>query len=286
MKMLSLFSGVGMIDLAASWAGIETVAMNKENQHKETLPYGVVSSEGINLYNGDCLEIMKNIADKSVDMILCDLPYGTTACKWDIIIPFDKLWEQYERIIKDNGAIVLTASQPFTTVLNQSNLKIFRYEWIWIKNNTTGFQLANKMPLKKHENISVFYKKLPTYNPQGLQAYGKTNKRGSAGNGGHLANECNQYIQQFTNYPTQLLEFAYDKDKLHPTQKPVALFEYLIKTYTNDGETVLDNCMGSGTTGVACQHLNRNFIGIELDENYFNIAKQRIEKAHETKELF
>ena len=260
--------------------------MNKENQHKETLPYGVVSSEGINLYNGDCLEIMKNIADKSVDMILCDLPYGTTACKWDIIIPFDKLWEQYERIIKDNGAIVLTASQPFTTVLNQSNLKIFRYEWIWIKNNTTGFQLANKMPLKKHENISVFYKKLPTYNPQGLQAYGKTNKRGSAGNGGHLANECNQYIQQFTNYPTQLLEFAYDKDKLHPTQKPVALFEYLIKTYTNDGETVLDNCMGSGTTGVACQHLNRNFIGIELDENYFNIAKQRIEKAHETKELF
>ena len=229
------------------------------------------------LIQGDCLEVMKDIPDGSVDMILCDLPYGTTACKWDSIIPFEPLWKQYKRIIKDNGAIVLFGSEPFSTELNHSNIKMFRYEWIWLKNNSTGFQLANKMPLKKHENISVLYKKLPTYNPQGLLPYGKVNKRGKCGNGGHLANEVNTYIQKNTNYPTQVLEFAYDKLKVHPTQKPVALLEYLIKTYTNEGETVLDNCMGSGSTGVACKNTNRDFIGIELDENYFNIAKQRIE---------
>ena len=213
------------------------------------------------IYNEDCLEGMKKIADGTVDMILCDLPYGTTQCKWDTVIPFEPLWEQYKRIIKDNGAIVLTASQPFTTVLNASNIKMYRYEWIWIKNNSTGFQLANKMPLKRHENISVFYKKLPTYNPQGLVKFGKINKRGKVGNGGHLASEVNEYIQQYTNYPTQLLNFSYDKEKLHPTQKPVALFEYLIKTYTNPGELVLDNCMSSGTTAVACMNTGRNFIG-------------------------
>lgn len=222
---------------------------------------------------------MKRIDDKSVDMILCDLPYGTTACKWDTVIPFDKLWEQYERIIKNNGAIVLTASQPFTTVLNASNIKMYRYEWIWIKNNSTGFQLANKMPLKRHENISVFYKKLPTYNPQGLAKCDKINKRGKVGNGGHLASEVNEYIQQYTNYPTQLLNFSYDKEKLHPTQKPVALFEYLIKTYTNEGDTVLDNCMGSGTTAVACINTNRNFIGFELDKGYYEIANKRINES-------
>lgn len=224
----------------------------------------------------DCLEGMKLIDDKSIDMILCDLPYGTTACKWDTIIPFAPLWKQYKRIIKDNGAIVLMASQPFTTALNQSNIRMFRYEWIWIKNNSTGFQLANKMPLKKHENISVFYKKLPTYNPQGLKVYGKTNKRGGVGNGGHLAHECNKYIQQFTNYPTQILEFPYDQEKFHPTQKPAALFEYLIRTYTNLGELVLDNCVGSGTTCIAAINCGRSFIGFELDKKYFDIAQKRI----------
>ena len=230
------------------------------------------------LLQGDCLELMRNIPDKSVDMILCDLPYGTTACKWDSVIPFAPLWEQYNRVIKDNGAIALFGSQPFTTALNYSNLKMFRYEWVWIKNNSTGFQLANKRPLKKHETISVFYRKQPTYNPQGLQLFGKVNRRKSTGDNWAEMN-ANEYVQQFTNYPTQLLEFPYDKDKYHPTQKPVALLEYLIKTYTNEGDVVLDNCMGSGSTGVACVNTGRDFIGIELDENYFNIAKNRIEQA-------
>ena len=191
------------------------------------------------------------------------------------MIPFEPLWEQYERIIKDTGAIVLFGSQPFTTALNNSNMKLYRYEWIWIKNNSTGFQLANKRPMKKHENISVFYNKQPTYNPQGLQPYGKVNKRGSMGDNWDEMSS-NQYIQKYTNYPTLLLEFSHDKEKLHPTQKPIALLEYLIKTYTNEGETVLDNCMGSGSTGVACINTNRNFIGIELDPEYFKIAEKRI----------
>ena len=233
----------------------------------------------IELWQGDCIELMKNISDNSVDMILTDPPYGTTACKWDSVIPFEPMWEELNRIIKPNGAICLFGSEPFSTELNHSNLKMFRYELIWVKNNSTGIQLANKMPLKKHENISVFYKKLPTYNPQGLKPYGRINKRGKCGNGGHLANEVNEYVQKFTNYPTQILEFAYDKLKVHPTQKPIALLEYLIKTYTNEGETVLDFTMGSGSTGVACVNTNRHFIGIELDEGYFNIAKKRIEEA-------
>ena len=240
---------------------------------------GVIEIELNKIYNEDCLEGMKRIPGKSVDMILCDLPYGTTKNKWDSIIPLGKLWEQYERVIKGNGAIVLFGSQPFTTALNNSNTKLYRYEWIWIKNNSTGFQLANKRPMKKHEIISVFYNKQPTYNPQGLQPYGKVNKRGSMGDNWDEMSS-NQYIQKYTNYPTQLLEYSYDKEKLHPTQKPVALFEYLIKTYTNEGETVLDNVMGSGTTGVACLNTNRRFIGMELDETYFNIAKARIE-SHE-----
>ena len=230
------------------------------------------------LLNGDCLQLMKQIPNKSIDMILCDLPYGTTQCKWDVLIPFEPLWEQYKRIIKDNGAIVLFGSQPFTTELNHSNLKMFRYEWIWIKNNSTGFQLANKRPLKKHEIISVFYRKQPTYNPQGLQVYGKINRRKSTGDNWSEMNN-NEYIQRFTNYPTQILEFGYDKEKLHPTQKPVALLEYLIRTYTNEDDIILDNCMGSGSTGVACVNTGREFIGIELDENYYNIAKNRISQA-------
>ena len=232
------------------------------------------------LLHGDCLELMKDITDGSIDMILCDLPYGTTACKWDVVIPFEPLWEQYNRIIKDNGAILLFGSQPFTTELNHSNLKMFRYEWVWVKNNSTGFQLANKRPLKKHELISVFYKKQPTYNPQGLQIFGKTNKRKSTGDNWSEMN-TNKYIQQYTNYPTQFLEFGYDKQKFHPTQKPVALLEYLIKTYTNEGGVVLDNCMGSGSTGVACVNTRRKFIGIELEEKYFDTAKDRIMQANE-----
>ena len=233
--------------------------------------------DNINLYNGDCLEVIKSISDKSIDMILCDLPYGTTKNKWDSVIPLDTLWEQYNRVIKYNGAILLFGSQPFTTTLNFSNISNYRYEWIWLKNNSTGFQLANKKPLKKHELISVFYKKQPTYNPQGLKPYGKINKRGSMGDNWDEMNS-NEYVQQWTNYPTQLLEFPHDKSKLHPTQKPVALLEYLIKTYTNENELVLDNCMGSGSTGIACINTNRKFIGIELDNNYFNIAKDRINK--------
>jgi site-specific DNA-methyltransferase (adenine-specific) len=232
----------------------------------------------IQLLNGDCLELMKNIEDKSIDMILCDLPYGTTDCKWDSIIPFEPLWEQYKRIIKDNGAIVLFGSEPFSTKLRYSNLKMFKYDWIWKKNNSTGFQLANKRPLKNYEIISVFYKKQTIYNPQGLISYGKTNKRKSSGdNWSELSS--NEYIQKFTNYPKQIQEFSYDKTRFHSTQKPVALLEYLIKTYTNEGETVLDNCMGSGSTGVACLNTNRRFIGIELNKDYYNIAKERIEEA-------
>jgi site-specific DNA-methyltransferase (adenine-specific) len=226
----------------------------------------------IELIHGDCLVEMQNIESVSVDMILCDLPYGKTACKWDTVIPFEPLWEQYKRIIKKNGAIVLFGSQPFTSALIMSNLRMFKYEWIWEKDNSTGFQLAKKRPLKKHENIIVFGGS--KYNPQELIKFGKENKRGKCGdNWGEM--QSNSYIQEFTNYPTSLIKFKKDKGK-HPTQKPVALLEYLIKTYTNEGETVLDNCMGSGSTGVAARNLNRKFIGIEKDENYFNIAKERI----------
>lgn len=229
---------------------------------------------------GDCLELMRDIPDGSIDMILCDLPYGITACKWDVIIPFEPLWEQYNRIIKDNGAIVLFGTQPFTSMLVCSNLNMFKYEWIWEKTEATGFLNAKKMPLKSHENILVFYKKLPTYNPQ--YSKGKPYKYEkyriesdiygeSSGTGGVIENDGRRY-------PKSILTLKKDKQSkaLHPTQKPVSLLEYLIKTYTNEGETVLDNCMGSGSTGVSCIHTNRNFIGMELDETYFKIAEERI----------
>lgn len=232
----------------------------------------------IDLRQGDCLEVMKEIPDKSIDLILCDLPYGTTRNKWDSIIPLDKLWKQYERIIKDNGAICLFAQSPFDKVLGCSNLKLLRYEWIWEKDNGTGFLNAKKMPLKIHENILVFYKKPPCYNPQmrtGFKPYKCKQGRHSTNYGlyeqGHITESDGE------RYPIDIIEFKKDSG-LHPTQKPVALLEYLIKTYTNEGDVVLDNCIGSGSTGVACVHTNRNFIGIELDENYFNIAKERIEK--------
>lgn len=239
--------------------------------------------ENVMLIQGDCLEVMPKLKRK-FDAIITDPPYGTTVCRWDTVIPFDKMWKCVNLLIKDNGAILLFGSQPFTTVLNYSNLKFYRYEWIWIKNNTTGFQLANKMPLKKHEIISVFYKKLPTYNPQGLLPYGKTNRRGSVGNGGHLATECNEYTQEFTNYPTQILEFKYDVEKFHPTQKPVALLEYLIKTYTNEGETVLDFTSGSGTALIAALNTGRRAVGIEMDEKYCQITVDRIKAYYASKE--
>lgn len=251
------------------------------------------------IYNEDCLEGMKRISDKSIDMILCDLPYNKTANKWDAIIPFDQLWEQYERIIKDNGAIVLTGSQPFTTDLIMSNRKLFRYEWIWNKNQASNFFMANKMPLKVHENILVFYKKLPTYNKQMIQRTSRriaeqqnsgyiipaTDKKSDNYNIKAQSTNSNHYDKDWKN-PISILNInqlkSNSKERYgHPTQKPVALFEHLIKTYTNEGDIVLDNCMGSGTTAVAAINTNRQFVGFEKEKEYFDVAIERIKKASE-----
>ncbi len=237
----------------------------------------------IDLLHGDCLELMKDIPDKSIDMILCDLPYGTTACKWDSIIPFEPLWEQYERVIKDNGAIVLTAAQPFTSALVMSNPKMFKYCWVWEKSRSSSPMLARKQPMRFHEDVCVFYKKQPTYNPKMT----KGSKNHASKNGKAVIKIHGDRESVFSantsdmKYPrsVQFFKSTDSTRNLHPTQKPVPLMEYLIKTYTNEGETVLDNCMGSGTTGVACVNTNRNFIGIELDDKYFEIAKQRISEA-------
>jgi len=200
------------------------------------------------IIHGDCLEEMKTISDKSIDMILCDLPYGTTACKWDTIIPFELLWEQYKRIIKDNGAIVLTASQPFTSALVMSNIKMFKYAWVWHKTRFSNQMLAKYQPLKTHEDVLVFSNKTHNYYPQGLVKFGKITKQGKKVTdnigGGERKTE---YFQEWTNYPKTIQVFS-NETGLHPTQKPVALFEYLIRTYTNEGDLVLDNCSGSGTT--------------------------------------
>lgn len=228
----------------------------------------------IELIQGDCLELMKEIPDKSIDMILCDLPYGTTACKWDIVIPFEPLWEQYERIIKDDGAIVLTASQPFTTTLINSNIKHFRYSWTWEKEQGVNFLMAKKQPLKVHEDVCVFSKRQTVYNPQMSEGKPYISGKGDSGEVTGRVKKI-QTKNKGTRYPRSIIQFKRETG-LHPTQKPVALLEYLIKTYTLEGETVLDNCMGSGSTGVACKNLNRNFIGIELDQTYFDIATKRI----------
>jgi site-specific DNA-methyltransferase (adenine-specific) len=229
---------------------------------------------------GDCLEKMKYIESGSVDMVLTDPPYGTTACKWDSIIPLDKMWEQLNRIIKPNGAIVLTASQPFTTVLIHSNIKKYKHQWVWNKNNSAGFATAKIRPFAICEDILVFTSdgKKANYFPQ--MTTGKMRKKGgysSSDNYGikPTSKMCDQY------YPKNLINIsnASQKGKVHPTQKPVPLMEYLIKTYTNEHETILDFAMGSGTTGVACKNLNRDFIGIELDETYLDIADKRIEDA-------
>lgn len=225
------------------------------------------------LWKGDCLEEMKKIADNSIDMVLTDPPYGTTACRWDTVIPFEPMWEQLKRITKDNGAICLFGSEPFSSHLRLSNLKMFKYDWIWHKNNKTGHLNAKKRPLFNIELISVFQNKL-NYHPQGLRPYNKIQRRSS--NGDNYGKSGTHNFQRWTNYPTQYLSFKCVSKTVHPTQKPVALLEYLIKTYTLENETVLDFTMGSGSTGVACKNLNRKFIGIEKDQNYFEVAKKRI----------
>jgi site-specific DNA-methyltransferase (adenine-specific) len=265
----------------------------------------------IDLMRGDCLDLMKNIPDNSIDLICCDLPYGTTDVhggkksknrflEWDNIIPLDKLWIEYKRILKDKGVVCLNADQPFTSKLIVSNLDWFRYEWLWKKNITTGFLLANYRPMKQTEDIIIFSPagasassakggNCMTYNPQGLVEKIVNKKNNKKRLGKFLLNEEfmgknnvllgeKEYTQKATNYPKEIIEFDMDRQPIHPTQKPIALIEYLIKTYSNEGDTILDNCMGSGTTGVACVRTNRNFIGIEMDENYFELAKERIEK--------
>lgn len=236
--------------------------------------------DNIKLYLGDCLEKMRNIDNHSVDMILCDPPYGTTRNKWDSVIPLDKMWDEYKRIIKDNGAIVLFSSEPFTSELVLSNLKMFRYDLIWAKTQGSDFLNANRKPLKSHENILVFYKHLPTYNKQYWYStpYKCTNKKRTHSNnyGTYSTNVGSEGSEDGKRYPLSVLKFNSDRG-LHPTQKPVALLEWLIKTYTNENDIVLDNCMGSGSTGVACINTNRKFIGIELDDKYFDIAFNRIQ---------
>ncbi len=237
------------------------------------------------LYKGDCLEVMKTIEDNSIDAIITDPPYGTTACKWDSVINFELMWEQLNRIIKPNGAIVLFAQSPFDKVLGVSNIKSLRYEWIWEKTKSTGHLNAKKMPMKSHENILVFYKKLPTYNPQKTSGHErKVSKAESKPTGNHsdvYGSQVQTTYDSTERYPRSVQVFSKDeqKSRLHPTQKPVKLMEYLIKTYTNENETVLDFTMGSGSTGVACVNTNRNFIGIEMDDNYFEIAQKRIKEA-------
>ena len=238
------------------------------------------------IYNEECIEGMKKIPDKSIDMILCDLPYGTTECKWDAIIPFDLLWEQYERVIKDNGAIVLTAAQPFSSVLVSSNLKGFKHEWIWEKERGTGFQVAKYRPMQKHEHILVFTRKGKKVNyypiKTKLEKPLKSRSARTASGSNPLAKVNNYEITYTDKHPLSILKFSRDNaNRVHPTQKPVALFEYLIKTYSNEGDIILDNCMGSGTTAIASINTGRNFIGFELDEEYYKASLDRIEKHKE-----
>ena len=249
-----------------------------------------IKNENIWLMQGDCLERMKEIPDGSVDMILADPPYGTTACKWDVVIPFEQMWEHYKRIIKPRGAIVLTATQPFTSALVMSNLEWFKYAWVWDKGKCSGFLNAKNAPMKRCEDVLVFSNgtianksaKLMPYNPQGLEPClikrKDSNRKKDSTTGTRPSR--GEWEQKFTNYPSTLLPIQFETKPTHPTQKPVALMEYMIKTYTTEGETVLDFTMGSGTTGVACKNLNRKFIGIELSEEYFKIAEQRIQNAY------
>lgn len=227
----------------------------------------------VEIIEGDCLEVMKEIPDQSVDMVLCDLPYGTTQNKWDSVLPLDRLWAAYKRVCR--GAVVLTAAQPFASLLVVSNLAMFKYEWVWVKTKITGVLNAKKMPVRKHELVLVFSEAPTRYNAQGLVAKGTVTKQG--GNSDNYgARSAEDYVQEWTNWPRDVLEIASEGATEHPTQKPVALMEYLIRTYTNKGDTVLDNTMGSGTTGIACLNTGRNFIGIEKDSVYFGIAERRL----------
>lgn len=231
------------------------------------------------LLQGDCLDAMWLIPEGSVDLILCDLPYGTTACKWDSVIPFEPLWAHYWRVLKPNGAVVLTAAQPFTTQLIASQIEEFRYCWVWEKTMATGGMSAKQRPMRAHEDVAVFYKELPTYNPQKTHGDPYSRPEGKK-KGSVIGDREGGYVTVNADggrNPRSVLKIPNpNRGSVHPTQKPVALMEYLIKTYTNEGETVLDNCMGSGTTGVACKNTGRNFIGIERDPEYFKIAKERI----------
>ena len=228
------------------------------------------------LMQGDCLERMSEITDGSVDMVMCDLPYGTTQNKWDSVIPLGPLWMAYRRVCKPNAAIVLTAQCPFDKVLGASNVEMLRYEWIWVKSRATGHLNSRSQPMKNHENVMVFYSNPPTYNPQGLVRKPVATMRRGGDNGTNYGKSDKDSLQEFSNYPRSCVEIASEGKTQHPTQKPVALMEYLIKTYTNEGDVVLDNTMGSGTTGVACMSTGRRFIGIERDESYFKIAHNRI----------
>ena len=240
----------------------------------------------IQLYQGDCLKLMKNIPDKSIDCIICDLPYGTTKCVWDIIVPFESLWHEYKRISKDNAVIILFGQEPFSSYLRLSNIDWYRYDIYWEKERLTNINQVKKRVGKTIETISVFYKKQCTYNPQMIKYEGKprTNKVKN-GKLGKLTDENEKKVFEYEDtgwrYPTQVWHYQRDclTSNLHPTQKPVALIKNLVKTFSNEGDVILDNCMGSGTTGVACVNTNRNFIGIELDEKYFKIARNRINHA-------
>lgn len=238
----------------------------------------------VNLYNGDCLELMKNIPNKSIDMILCDLPYQRTKNKWDTIIPYDELWKQYERIIKENGCIALFCDGMFMAKLMLSNEKLWKYNLVWDKVLPSGFLNANKQPLRSTEEICIFYKKQPTYNPQKIKGNKnhskgkvKVNKNNNYGDFGFVDNH-NELGDMKHPKSIITIQKPHPSTMIHPTQKPIELLEWLIKTYTNENELILDNCMGSGSTGVACLNTNRNFIGMELNDEYFNIAKDRIQR--------
>ena len=234
------------------------------------------------LFHEDCLVGMDRIPDGSVDMILCDLPYGTTACKWDVVIPFEPLWAQYKRVIKRNGAVVLFGSEPFSSALRMSNIKQYKYDWVWKKQKPTNFYQAKFQPLKDHEMISVFCLERSLYFPQGTSRVCVKSGRKNKSSNLYSKYDGGNYVQTIGNFPRSVLEFPTEGDqyRLHPTQKPVALLEYLIRTYTNEGETVLDNCIGSGSTAVAAINTGRNWIGFEKDQKYFEIARKRIEAAY------
>lgn len=234
------------------------------------------------LHNGDCLEVMEGIEDKSIDLILCDPPYGTTSCRWDSIIDLEEMWKQYNRIIKDNGVIVLFSAQPFTTKLINSNMKNYKYSWYWVKNTVTGFAFAKYQPMRKVEDINVFYKKATSYNPQGLVKLEKpkASNRKVEKDSVYDKSLNDSYVQEYTNYPNNILNFNKENKCIHPTQKPVELNKYLIKTYTKENDIVLDNCFGSGSTGVACAETNRRFIGIELLKEHFKNGGDRIRSAY------